>query len=125
MGGDVNWRIITDVDSARRTLLKRQSLRDYSVSDEMLQRSERLFGERLSPEESVRRIIGSVRERGDRALIEWNRALDGVDLDDLRVSPDEMYRGAVADRAGIENRAGTRGGSHPAVSSEAATDQLD
>ena len=90
MGADVNWRIITDIDVARRTLLKRHSLRDYSVSDEALQRSETLFGERLSPEESVKRIISSVRKRGDRALIEWNRALDGVELDDLRVAPDEM-----------------------------------
>ena len=90
MGADVNWRLITDVDVARQTLLKRHSLRDYSVSEEALQRSESLFGERLSPEESVKRIIKSVRERGDRALIDWNRALDGVELDDLRVSTDEM-----------------------------------
>ena len=90
MSGDLSWRIITDVEVARQTLLKRHSLRDYSVSEDALQRSESLFGERLSPDESVKRIIKSVRERGDRALIDWNRALDGVELEDLRVSTDEM-----------------------------------
>ena len=90
MSSDSRWRIITDVDVARQTILKRHSLRNYSVPDAVLERSESLFGERLQPEAAVKRIIRSVRERGDQALIEWNRVLDNVTLDDLRVTPEEL-----------------------------------
>lgn len=90
MSSNSQWRIISDVDVARRTILRRHSLRDTSVPDAVLERSEGLFGERLQPDEAVKRIIRSVRERGDAALIEWSRKLDDVALDDLRVSPAEM-----------------------------------
>ena len=42
------WRIISDIDAARDSLLKRRSLRDISVPDSVLDRSESLFGERRS-----------------------------------------------------------------------------
>src|SRR5688572_26442050 len=43
-------------------------------------------------ERVVRRIVGSVARRGDRALLEWTRALDGVTLTPrtLRVPPDDL-----------------------------------
>jgi len=39
-----------------------------------------VFGEPLSPLEVVRRILGDVRERGDAAVREYARKLDGADL---------------------------------------------
>lgn len=39
-----------------------------------------VFGEALTPLESVRRIIEAVRERGDEALLEFAKKLDGLDL---------------------------------------------
>ena len=90
MSRDAPWRIFTDVAAARDTILKRHSLRDISVPEALLERSESLFGERIQPEEAVRRIIRSVRERGDQALREWNLKLDNLALDDLRVPPEEM-----------------------------------
>ena len=90
MNPEVPWRTFTDIEAARQTILKRHSLRDYDVPDEMLDQSIALFGERVMPEEAVRRIIKSVRENGDRALLDWTRKIDRIDLDDLAVSTVDM-----------------------------------
>ena len=86
MSGKVDWTIIHDLDEARETILKRRSLRDYAVPEHVIERSVDLFGERVLPDEAVRRIIGSVREAGDQALIEWNQKIDGTRTDSLLVA---------------------------------------
>ena len=90
MSGDARWRIFTDVGSAKQSILKRHSLRDTDVPEALIKRSASIFGERIMPEEAVRRIIASVRERGDQAINEWNRKIDNISLDRLDVSSDEM-----------------------------------
>lgn len=90
MDRDTHWRIFTDVEAARESLLKRGSLRDIDVPEALIERSVDIFGERLGPEEAVRRIIGSVRASGDQALRDWNRKIDWIDADALRVSPGEI-----------------------------------
>ena len=90
MSGDATWRIFTDVGAAKQSILKRHSLRDTDVPEALIKRSASIFGERLMPEEAVRRIIASVRERGDQAINEWNRKIDNISLDRLDVSPDVM-----------------------------------
>src|SRR5690606_32394572 len=44
------------------------------------------------PVEEVRAVLAEVRERGDAALRDFAARYDGVELDDLRVSPDEVAR---------------------------------
>ncbi len=90
MSGDAAWRIFTDVEAAKRSILKRHSLRDTDVPEALIERSVSIFGERIMPEEAVRRIIRSVRERGDGAIREWSRKIDNISLDRLAVSPEEM-----------------------------------
>ncbi len=90
MNGDATWRIFTDVEAAKRSILKRHSLRDTDVPEALIERSVSIFGERIMPEEAVRRIIRSVRERGDGAIREWNRKIDNTSPDRLDVSPEEM-----------------------------------
>lgn len=98
MSGKAPWRIITDLDEARATILKRHSLRDTAVPDHIIERSLELFGERLPPDEAVKRIISSVREGGDQALINWNQKLDGTRTEGLLVAPAEM-KAALRDLA--------------------------
>jgi histidinol dehydrogenase len=43
-----------------------------------LDRNEALFGERIGPDEVVRRILRDVRERGDAAVRQWTEKIDGV-----------------------------------------------
>ena len=90
MSGDARWRIFTDIGAAKQSILKRHSLRDTDVPEALIKRSASIFGERVMPEEAVRRIIASVRERGDQAINEWNRKIDNISLDRLDVSSDEM-----------------------------------
>jgi histidinol dehydrogenase len=44
------------------------------------------FGEDLGAEEVVRRILGDIRRRGDAAVRQYTRILDGVEVGDLRVT---------------------------------------
>jgi histidinol dehydrogenase len=90
MSGTADWRIFTNIDEARSVILKRRSLRDYTAPDHVIERSVELFGERLMPDEAVRRIIRSVREDGDQALLEWNRQIDGTQTERLQVTPADM-----------------------------------
>jgi histidinol dehydrogenase len=83
-------RIYDDLAEARATILKRASLRDTTLPDWLNASLENLFGEPLSADEAVRRIIRSVRERGDAALLDWNRRIDGAELDMLAVPEDEI-----------------------------------
>ena len=76
---------IYDVPTAQRTLLRRQPWDSYQVPASMIEANQRLFGERIGPDEAVRRILADVRERGDAALRAWTEKLDGVALSDLRV----------------------------------------
>ncbi len=75
---------------ARETLLKRSSLDEGEVSPVVLERTAELFGEPLSPEQAVTRILKDVRQRGDAALREWMQRLDGVELNAFRVPKEEI-----------------------------------
>ncbi len=63
----------------------------------------RTFGQELSPDEVVRRIIRDVREDGDNAVRFYNSKFDGAQIEDLRVSDAEirasydLVDGAVVD----------------------------
>ena len=49
-----------------------------------------VFGEELSVQEVVDRIIGEVRDKGDKALFDYTEKLDGVRLDSLEVDRQEI-----------------------------------
>lgn len=83
-------RIVSGVEAARKALSEGRRLDLASVPDSFLDTTERVFGERLSPLDTVSRIIGDVREGGDRAVRELNRALDGVDGKCLEVSASDL-----------------------------------
>ncbi len=71
---------IYEVDQALASILKRKPIDEFPVSPAMRRRTQETFGEDISPDEAVRRILSDVRARGDDALIEWTRKLDGVAL---------------------------------------------
>lgn len=69
-----------DPETARKTILKRTSPDELPVSQRVLDGIAELFGEQLTPEEAVARILRDVRSTGDAALQRWTRTLDGLDL---------------------------------------------
>ena len=68
---------IYSVEDAKKTILKRIPPDEVKVTEGMLARIEATFGERIMPEEAVRRIIRDIRENGDAGLALWNQKLDG------------------------------------------------
>ncbi len=78
-----------DVPAAQKTILRRAAWDEMAVPESMWERSAALFGERIAPDEAVRRILADVRQRGDAAIREWTLRLDGVECA-LRVEPDQI-----------------------------------
>jgi histidinol dehydrogenase len=87
---------------AEESILKRVPLDDFPVSSRILDGIEAIFGERLSPDEAVRRILHDVRTAGDAGLQVWSAKLDGLDTSDFRV-PEEKIRAAL-DKISAEER---------------------
>jgi histidinol dehydrogenase len=78
---------------ARTSLLARQPVGEVTVTPTLAAGIERVFGERLTPDEAVRRLLSDVRERGDAALREWSQRIDGVAPESFAV-PAEALRSA-------------------------------
>ena len=74
--------------------VRRPALFDMPLPDAVRARLESLFGAGVTAREAVHRIVQSVRDQGDRALVRWTRELDGVDL-----SPGQFYLDAAAVQA--------------------------
>ena len=72
--------------TARETILKRTPPDEFPISQRVLDGIEKLFGERLTAEEAVTRILKDVRTKGDSALQTWTQQLDFIDLKPAPVS---------------------------------------
>ncbi len=86
---------ILDPNSARQSILRRQPWDAFDVPDSLLDTNERIFGERISPDEGVRRILADVRARGDAAVRAWTEKLDRVTSTALLVDPQRILRAAA------------------------------
>lgn len=69
-----------DPASARQSIIKRTPPDEFPISQRVLDNIEKLFGEPLSAEQAVTRILKDVRTNGDSALQQWTMRLDGMDL---------------------------------------------
>ncbi|MBZ9752633.1 histidinol dehydrogenase [Deinococcus sp. HMF7604] len=78
---------------ARRALTR--TFNDLPVPDAVLRRIEATFGEALSPEAVVERLLADVRARGDDALRDWTERLDGHRPEELAVRAEDLAAAAV------------------------------
>jgi histidinol dehydrogenase len=78
-------KLITDWASAKALLARPAPYLDLQASPRLADSIRRIFGDPLSPEQAVARILSDVRRDGDRALLEYTRRLDGVALESLEV----------------------------------------
>ena len=83
-------RIFRGAQNARETLLKRIPFEEMEVSPQTKERLKAVFGEELTPEQAVDRIIADVRARGDEALRDYSRRIDGVEPAHLEVGQKEI-----------------------------------
>ncbi len=79
-----------DVETARRTILRRSPFGADAYPPALLDRLQRVFGPGVTPAQAVTQILSSVRAEGDAALRRWTETLDSVHLDDFRVPPDQF-----------------------------------
>ena len=73
-------RLTTDT-----SILKRQPIAADDYPSPLLASLERLFGEPISPDAAVARILADVRSRGDAALRDWTKRIDNIDLNSISV----------------------------------------
>src|SRR5512139_993249 len=83
-----------DFQTARQTILKRTPPDEFPVSQRVQDGIAQLFGEALTPEQAVTRILKDVRTNGNTALQSWTQRLDGLDLQPAPVSK-EAIRSAL------------------------------
>ncbi|MCA1900331.1 MAG: histidinol dehydrogenase [Chloroflexi bacterium] len=81
---------IFDPATAQQTLLRRAAPGEESVPEALLERIEKTFGERITPQEAVARILYDVKTKGDSALRFWSEKLDGKSPQRFRVSSQEI-----------------------------------
>jgi histidinol dehydrogenase len=93
---------ITDVDLAKQTILLRRPWDQIEITPKLQASVERMFGEPLTPDQVVARILDDVRHRGDAALREYSRRIEGIEVDSLRVTEAEIE--AAWEETGIELR---------------------
>lgn len=77
-----------DQQTAQQTILKRTPPDEFPVSQRALDGIAQLFGESLTPEQAVLKILKDVRMNGDSALQKWTQRLDSLDLRPAPVSKD-------------------------------------
>jgi len=76
-------------EAVERLLIKK-SFDEVELSPRVREANKKIFGEDLSAIEIVRRIVDDVRKRGDIAVIDWTRKIDGVELDNFAVDVAEI-----------------------------------
>ena len=77
-------------NEAKSTILKRNSIDDYEIPEGIQRNIFKLFGENLTPDQVVRKILKDVRENGDTSLQKWTMKLDGISQSTFRISNEEI-----------------------------------
>jgi len=77
-------------DKAKELLSRGSYWASFAPSPELRAGIKQLFGKELSPQEVVEQIIADVRGKGDEAVLNYTRKLDGVELRSLEVSRKEI-----------------------------------
>lgn len=66
-------------------LLTKKSFDEVELSPRIRAANKKIFGEDLSAIEIVRKIVSDVRKFGDKAVIDYTKKIDGVELDNFAV----------------------------------------
>jgi len=81
---------IKGFDKARQLLTRENFWGRFTTPPGLGAQIKEVFGEELSVQEVVDRIIGEVRGKGDEALFDYTNKLDGVRLESLEVDRQEV-----------------------------------
>ena len=82
--------ILDGIQIARAKIAQQRALTEKIASPESMARTEKIFGEALTPEQAVIKILDDIRARGDEAVGMWNEKIDGGARGNFLVSADEI-----------------------------------
>lgn len=85
----VSIRVVHGYDNAKIAIRRKGGLEALGLSEGAKAGIQRVFGEPLTAEQVVDRIISDVRARGDDAIRHYSREIDRVELDRIEVPKDE------------------------------------
>ena len=71
-------------------LLTKKSFDEVELSPKIRAANQKIFGEDLSAVEIVRKIVSDVRKLGDKAVIDYTKRIDGIELDNFAVEVGEI-----------------------------------
>lgn len=76
--------------NAVETLLTKKSFDEVELSPKIRAANQKIFGKDLSAVEIVRKIVSDVRKFGDKAVIDYTKLIDGVEIDNFAVELGEI-----------------------------------
>ena len=82
--------VIKGIQNAENVLVRIDPLDLDSLPDSVLARTQEAFGEGGTPLHSIHQILDDVRQDGDAAVRRYAKLLDGSDLEDFRVTEEQM-----------------------------------
>ncbi len=77
-------------NKAKQLLTRKGFSESFITSSRLATQEERISEDKPSPQEVVERILSDVQDKGDEALLYYTNKLDGVELDSLEVSRQEI-----------------------------------
>jgi histidinol dehydrogenase len=86
----VDMKRVKGFNRARKLLTRENFWESFTTPPRLAAQIKQVFGEELSVQKVVDRIIGEVRDKGDKALFDYTERLDGVRLDSLKVGRQEV-----------------------------------
>ncbi len=97
-------RVVRGIDEGRKALSRASE--SESTPTEVLEGIKRIFGEDLTPEGAVSRIVSDVAQRGDDAVRDYTRRIDGVELESMELDRDAVVK--IAEQTPQETREALR-----------------
>jgi len=84
--------VIKGIQNAENVLVRIDPLDLDSLPESVLARTQEAFGEGVTPLQSVHQMLDDVRQEGDAAVRRYAKLLDGSDLEDFRVTEEQMVQ---------------------------------
>ena len=82
--------VIKGIQNAENVLVRIDPLDLDSLPESLLARTQEAFGKGVTPLQSIHQILDDVRQDGDAAVRRYAKLLDGSDLEDFRVTEEQM-----------------------------------
>ena len=89
-------KFIRGAKGAEEILTRIDPLDLSALPKSVLDRTRQAFGEDVTPEQSVLKMLQDVRQEGDAAVRRYTKLLDGVDLNNFLVSKDQLAQASAS-----------------------------